>query len=271
MKLVFDDEFDTLSRYVDANGNVTCKPGGTGTWQTVFAFCSRTIASNYEQELYIDPAFITYLKRTVPTLTTVLPFSISNGILSIIASSSEPAILKAAGSWAKYTSGLLTSQYSFSQRYGYFEIRAKLPTGRGVWPAFWLLPTDKTWPPEIDILEAFGDTSSEGQGGRSDIHYAIHSQDKKYSCEGWYDTKTDVTAGFHTYGADVEPDGVTYYFDGAPYAHCPPDTEPHKPMYLLLNLAIGSAQSWPTAPDSSTVFPTSFLIDYVRAYQSSAR
>ena len=56
-----------------------------------------------------------------------------------------------------YVSGMLTSQKSFSQKYGYFEIRSKIPVGAGVWPAFWLLANNHGWPPEIDVMEGRGE------------------------------------------------------------------------------------------------------------------
>ncbi|MDO8624146.1 MAG: glycoside hydrolase family 16 protein [bacterium] len=266
MQLVFNDEFDAFSRYVNAEGNVTCKNDGNGTWQTVFSFCSRTIASNYEQEVYIDQGFLDHLKKTIPNLSTESPFAVKNSIFTIITSTSSPEILKAVGPWAKYTSGLITTQFSFSQKYGYFEMRAKLPKGKGVWPAFWLLPTDKTWPPEVDILEAFGDPNDRREGGRTMIHNAFHSPKKSESCEEWHDVGVDITESFHTYGALVEPTGVTYYFDGKQYAFCPPDSLEDKPMYMLINVAVGGSKSWPTAPDASTVWPAYLFVDYVRAY-----
>ena len=56
----------------------------------------------------------------------------------------------------EYISGILTTQSRFSQKYGYFEIRAKIPVGIGVWPAFWMLADDGGWPPEIDVMEGRG-------------------------------------------------------------------------------------------------------------------
>lgn len=269
MHLVFDDEFNSFSRYLDANGNVTCKSGGSGTWQTVFNFCSRTEQANYEAEVYEDPNSIAYLKHesvAAATLDPENPFSVNNGILAIKAIPADAETMAAVGSWAKYTSGLITTQFSFSQTYGYFEIRAELPAGKGLWPAFWLLPEDGTWPPEIDAMEAFGGANPSGQGGVTMIHYASHSTIAAQQCDGWHDTGVNITQGFHTYGVDVEPTGITYYFDGKPYATCKPNTDAAKPMYMLVNLAVGSAESWPGAPDASTVFPAYLFVDYVRAY-----
>ena len=272
MHLVFDDEFNSFSRYTDAQGNVTCKSGGTGTWQTVFNFCSRTEQGNYEAEVYSDPNFISFLKKE-PIATALMdpeyPFSITNGVLAIKAIPADAQTIAAVGPWAKYTSGLITSQFSFSQIYGYFEIRAMLPAGKGLWPAFWLLPEDGSWPPEIDAMEAFGDPNPAGLGGQTLIHYASHSTINSEQCGEWHNVGVNITQGFHTYGVDVEPSGITYYFDGKPYVTCKPNTDAAKPLYMLVNLAVGSSQSWPGAPDASTVFPAYMYVDYVRAYSKN--
>jgi serralysin len=269
MHLTFEDEFNVFSRYVDEKGNVTCEPGGSGVWQTVYAFCSRTNAPNAEAQVYIDPNFLAHLRgvSSVPEDDPENNFILDNGVLRIRALPASKQITDAVGSWAKYTSGLITTQFSFTQTYGYFEARLKLPTGRGVWPAFWLLPADKSWPPEIDVMESFGETSVRNEGGRRKIHYASHTKIKNDSCGAWHDVGVDITADFHTYGVDVRPDGITYYFDGEPYVTCQPNPAANKPFYLLLNIAIGSDRSWPGAPDRSTNFPVFMDVDYVRAYQ----
>jgi beta-glucanase (GH16 family) len=267
MALTFDDEFNSFSRYVDANGHVSCQSGGTGTWQTVYDFCSRTQPSNNEEEVYTDPGFLAYLKHESQAASEVDPddpFSLSNGVLAIKAIPSTPQILAAVGPWAKYTSGLITTQFSFSQTYGYFEMRAKLPSGAGLWPAFWLLPVDESWPPEIDAMEAFGATSSAGVGGPTMIHYASHAVTTSGSCGAWHDLGVDLSKDFHTYGVDVEPGSITYYFDRKPYATCQPNPDDNKPFYMLVNLAVGG---WAGSPTSATVFPSYLYVDYVRAYQ----
>src|SRR4029453_19238482 len=83
------------------------------------------------------------------------PFRVKDGVLSIVASRTPPA-LKTVLFNNEYISGILTTQSVFSQKYGYFEIRAKVPVGVGVWPAFWMLADDGGWPPEIDIMEGRG-------------------------------------------------------------------------------------------------------------------
>jgi beta-glucanase (GH16 family) len=274
MTMTFDDEFNSFSRYADSSGNVTCQSGGTGTWQTVYDFCSRTNSANNEAEVYIDPAFLAFLKKESIALAEVdtnNPFSISNGILAIKANPSSQQVLSAVGPWAQYTSGMITTEYSFSQTYGYFEIRAKLPAGSGLWPAFWLLPVDKSWPPEIDAMEAFGDTSPTGQGGRTMIHYASHSQVSSESCGAWHNVGVDITQGFHTYGVDIEPQGITYYFDGTPYATCPSNSGTNKPFYMLVNLAVGGKGSWPGTSTIANMWPAYLDVDYVRAYQKIGR
>ncbi|MDB5204332.1 MAG: glycoside hydrolase family 16 [Candidatus Taylorbacteria bacterium] len=271
MQLTFNDDFDTFKQYLDPNGDETCGTDGAGVWQTLYYNCTRTTASNNEAQIYIDRTFIKYFnEHTSPNLPTTskFPFSISDGVLRIEATPSDTVIQSGIGPWAKYTSGMITTQHYFSQQYGYFEIRAKLPKGKGLWPAFWLLPVDTSWPPEIDAMEAFGDTNSvNGEGGEAMIHYASHFNPNNSICGAWHDTGTDVTADFHTYGVDWEPESITYYFDGQPYANCPHNADADKPFYILVNLAVGGEGSWPGTPDATNIWPAYLEIDYVRAYQ----
>jgi beta-glucanase (GH16 family) len=265
----FNEDFNTLSLYTDSKGNTSCNPGGKGVWQTVYHFCSRTIPSNSEAQIYIDQNFISYMNSRASTPSnTEVPFSLKAGILSITAKPSDGALRLAAGSWAGYTSGLLTTEFSFSQTYGYFEIKAKLPKGEGVWPAFWLLPVDRSWPPEIDVVETFGGTNEKGEGGATHIHYASHLKEKSKSCGEWFDVQKNVTNGFHTYGVNWQPDKITYYFDNLPYASCPGSPEANKPFYMLVNLAVGGKGSWPGTTDESNVWPAIMQVDFIRAYKN---
>ena len=102
--------------------------------------------------------------------------STSGGILSMTArrDSSFPGF--------DYVSGLVNTNPSFNFTYGYVEARVLCPTLSSVWPAFWLLPTDKSWPPEIDVMEAFGAPNSHGEGDSNAIHINVISSN---GSEGW--------------------------------------------------------------------------------------
>jgi beta-glucanase (GH16 family) len=160
-----------------------------------------------------------------------------------------------------YTSGMISSFGHFAQQYGYFEIRAKFPKGKGFWPAFWLLPANKHWPPEIDILEILG-----------------HEPTKVYFTNHWLDaagvhrqhvqsfTGPDLSADYHTFAIDWEPGAITWYLDGAERAHSTAGV-PAEPMYVIANLAVGG--DWPGNPDAATPFPGFMDIDYIRVYQKA--
>src|SRR5256885_13949487 len=136
--LTFDDEFNTLSLW----------NGSSGTWDTEYHWYGPSGGSlNDEQEWYINSNY-------APT-SSVKPWTVSNGILTLTAAPADPSIQGYISNF-KYTSGVITTQHSFNQTYGYFEMRAELPAGQGFWPAFWLLPSDLSWPPEIDIMEMLG-------------------------------------------------------------------------------------------------------------------
>jgi beta-glucanase (GH16 family) len=232
-KLTFDDEFNSFSW-----------AGAGGTWQTTFYFGGRTLSSNGELEYYSDPS------------VGVNPFSVQNGALEITAA---PSTNLAATGGLPYTSGLITTESSFTQTYGYFEMRAKLPAGQGLWPAFWLLPADKSWPPEIDPLEAFGSEPNQ-------IHYGAISTNSSQSGGDWVTVPTNITDSYHTYGVMWTPTTLTYYFDGQQVAQLATPSDMNKPMYMLADLAVGG--SWGGAPFPDTQFPAHLDIDYIRAYSN---
>ena len=224
----FDDEFDSLS--ASATGF------GTTWWAQ-----TGTLASNKEAENYVN--------NTGPGG----PFSVKDGVLHI----SATPISSAAG--LPYTSGELTSARFFAQTYGYFEISAMLPTGRGMWPAFWLLPASGAWPPELDIMEALGNDPAT-------IYAATHSAVGGTNVRGGLTTAvTNTAATFNTYGADWEPDRITYYFNGNAIGSLPTPADMNQPMYLVINLAVGGQGSWPGPAGGE---PGDMAIDYVRAYAS---
>jgi len=225
-KLTFDDEFNSFSSNGPSNYQVRSH---TGTWDTTLSYGERRL--NDEVELYSD------------TSTGTDPFSASGGILDIHAAPTRDP----SKNWgAPYTSGVITTNHSFSQLYGYFEMRAELPTGAGMWPAFWLLPQEHVWPPELDVLEAFGETTTNGDGGAYSLHQGLLTSGTG-SQGGWSGTgSANLYSQYNTFGVDWEPDAVTFYFNGSAYARMATPSDFHQPMYMLANLAVGG--NWAGAP-----------------------
>ena len=252
LRLTFDDEFATLRLYDPRTKQGVWKTSFISGPQTgAYAWDSRTLHGNHELEIYVDPAFPGLGQGPLG----LKPFAVRDGAVSIIADKTPEAVKWKLWGY-NYISGLLTTQLSFAQRYGYFEIRAKLPAGKGVWPAFWLLPTDATWPPELDILE---------QIGGEDVYQTVHTaQDGAHEQTGFKIQVPGDTSGFHTYGALWTPDRIVWFVDGRQTATAPTPADMRKPMYLLLNLAIGG--SMPGDPDDHTVWPARFSISYVHVY-----
>ena len=237
--LVFADEFDGTS--LDGRKWVTCYWWNNG---------GCTNLGNRELQWY-QPGNVT----------------VAGGHLRLRA---EPAQAKGHdGTIYDYTSGLISTgrdvenvthpvRYAF--KYGFTEMRARLPAGRGLLPAFWMLPTDHTYDPEIDIMEVLGQEPNVLYGT---LHYRALARTPR----GVVRTP-DLSAGWHVFGLEWGPDRLVWYLDGAEWwryanaGHIPDQT-----MYLLVDLAVGG--NWPGSPDSSTKWPADMLIDYVRVWKRS--
>ncbi len=170
----------------------------------------------------------------------------------------------------EYTAGSLNTRNKESWQYGRFEMRAKIPQGKGVWPAFWTLGVDKSrvgWPAcgEIDIMEFVGNEANKIHGT---IHYA--AKGKHRSDGGRLETARPYD-DFHIYAVEWRPDRIDFFFDSTKYHTVLIDKagqgegNPFRaPHYLLLNFALGG--SW-GGPIDDAVLPQKFLIDYVRVYK----
>jgi beta-glucanase (GH16 family) len=175
----------------------------------------------------------------------------------------------------EYTSARLLTQGLFSQAYGRFEARIKIPYGQGLWPAFWMLGDDigsVSWPTcgEIDIMENIGKEPST-------IHGSIHGPG--FFGANAINAPQTLMSGrfaddFHIYAVEWEPNQIRFYMDAQIYATRTPAELPagarwvfDHPCFLILNVAVGGG--WPGAPDASTVFPQKMLVDYVRVFRRS--
>ena len=176
--------------------------------------------------------------------------------------------LRGAADWGGqgYTSARLLTRGRGEWTYGFFEIRARMPCGKGTWPAIWTLGSGGKWPDdgELDILEHMGHTPARVS---SAVHVAAGHAGQAFSASTPLAT---ACSAFHRYQMHWTPDGVTFGVDGQAYMRYPrTDLGPRqwpfdRPQYLLLNLAIGGDLGGPV---DDSIFPVEFQIDYVRVYQ----
>lgn len=256
LKRTFHDDFQQLD--MGASGWSPHYDGGLDEknqrWLGYDYADKRTLKGNQEQQIYVDP----YFKGTSLEALNLNPFEISNGILTIRANKTPDNLVQSLYGY-EYYSGLITTRKFFSQQYGYFEMRAKMPSGKALWPAFWMLPVDKSWPPELDIVEVVG---QQPEVIVTTVHSGSIAQVKSSGCR----TKlTEAFKRFHLYGAYWGPEKITYYIDRVPVAQIATPAEMNKPMYLLLNLAVGGKMVG--RADGETPLPANFEIDWVSAYQ----
>jgi beta-glucanase (GH16 family) len=152
----------------------------------------------------------------------------------------------------EYLSGMLSSHGKFSFRYGYVQIVAKLPLGRGLWSAFWTEPENGTWPPEIDIMENWAQSDT--------VSLYVH-----YGAANHFDASSvylpTASSAFHTYGVDWEPGSVSWYVDGFLWAHFAVSIA--LPEYLIADLAVNGR----LPPNSAVRFPQSLEIRSIEVWQ----
>ena len=196
---------------------------------------------------------------------------VSGGLLTIEARKEH---YTGSGGTREYTSARIRTRGKGDWLYGRFDIRAKLPKGKGIWPAIWMLPTDQSyggWPHsgEIDIMELLGHDPKK-------VHGTLHYSDaKSHRSKG-----TNFVLGsrsfaddFHLFRFEWEPVAMRWYVDGHLYQTLTNWQSRTKPFpapfdqrfHLLLNLAVGG--NWPGNPDANTAFPQAMTVDYVRVYR----
>jgi beta-glucanase (GH16 family) len=170
---------------------------------------------------------------------------------------------------SNYTSARITTAGKFTQAYGRIEARIKIPSGQGIWPAFWMLGSNigsVGWPTcgEIDIMEAVINFSVN--------HGTIHGPGYSGGAgpTGTYQNNGSLANDFHIYAVEWDTSQIRWYVDGNLYeTRSPADANGNNwvfnhPFYVLLNVAVGG--TWPGNPDGSTSFPQTMLVDYVRVY-----
>jgi beta-glucanase (GH16 family) len=246
-KLVWSDEFDGPAGASFDHTKWTAETGGSG-W------------GNQEREFYTTRAENVSLD--------------GSGHLVITAIAEPPNTTDTC--WygvCRYTSARIKTQGLFSQTYGRFEARIRIPRGQGMWPAFWMLGDNigtVGWPSsgEIDIMENIGREPAT-------VHGTMHGPG--YSGANGIGGPYSLTTGafaddYHLYAIEWLPGQITWSVDGNSYFATTPSSLPSgakwvydHPFFLLLNLAVGGA--WPNDPDATTIFPQQMIVDYVRVYK----
>lgn len=193
------------------------------------------------------------------------------------------ALKKEENGTVTYTSGRINTQNKHDYKYGKFEVKAKVSSGKGFLPAFWMMPTDENlygqWPKcgEIDIMEVLGNETNK-------TYATLHFGEPHTQSQGSHVLETgDFSSEYHVFTCEWEPGEMRFYVDGILY-HKENDwftkksgfgevTYPapyDQPFYMILNLAVGG--SWPGNPDETMEFGenATLKVDYVRVYQKES-
>jgi beta-glucanase (GH16 family) len=165
-----------------------------------------------------------------------------------------------------YTSARMNTSGVGDWTYGRFEIRAKLPYGKGLWPAIWMLPTDWVyggWPAsgEIDIMEELGQETNKVYGT---IHYGSSPATHQQSGGSFVLPQDTFAGGYHVFAIEWDTTGFRWYVDGTQYFTTPHGSPFDKRFHMMLNVAVGG--NWPGSPDAYTTFPQRMYVDYVRVF-----
>ena len=250
--LVWSDEFDGRPGTAP-NANVWGREIGDGTVNGIPGW------GNSELEYYTDGT------------SNVAKDGLGN--LNITVKEADGSLMCYYGP-CEYTSARLLTKNRFEVAYGRVEARIKVPTGSGLWPAFWMLGTDidqNPWPQsgEIDIMEFVGRRPNEVFGT---LHGPGYSGGQSYGRV--YDLGTPVSDAYHVFAVEWQPDKVEWFIDGISYFTATPN-DPflqgkqwvfNHPFFILLNVAIGGNFGGPVGPE--TTFPQTMSVDYVRLYQT---
>ncbi len=245
MQLSFGEEF-----------NGTMLPDDPAAiYNTTFPGNYRWLAPNGEKQIYLDRDY----RAADGSAVGINPFSMGDGTLTITARPTPAADL-AKLAYQPYTSGMINTAQTAEFKYGYIEFRADFPGGKGLWPALWLRSSDSSVRSEIDVVELIGSLPNS-------LFQTVHSADGTVN-KTVRAVVTDLTAGYHTYGVDWQPDRITFYLDGKAMGSTVTPESAKVPMYLIANMAVGG--TWPGNPDGTTPWPAQMKIDYMRVWQDAS-
>jgi beta-glucanase (GH16 family) len=257
-------------------------------WQDEFSGTALdTNKWNYEQGYYIgnDPNSWGWGNAELQHYTnSTQNVFVQDGKLNIKALNDPKSFPQDPSRYAQYSSGKINTKDHLSFQYGRVDIRAKLPTGNGVWPALWMLPEDSVYGAwaasgEIDIMEAKGRLPGTTSGA---VHFGGQWPVNRYIAGEYHFPQGQTFANdYHVYSMIWEEDDVKWYVDGKFFfkvskeqwysvaAPNNPNAPFDQPFYLIMNLAIGGHFDGGLSPDPADI-PATMLVDYVRVYKESS-
>lgn len=180
--------------------------------------------------------------------------------------------IKKSTNGKEYTSAKIVSRGKKSIRFGRIDMRAKLPVGKGIWPAFWMMPQKEIyggWPTsgELDIMEMIGHEANKSYGT---LHFGPGPGSVQLG--GNYQLPSGIfNDDFHLFSLIWRKDNISWLIDGKEYsshsiAEFGTNQYPfNEEFYFILNLAVGG--NWPGSPDGTTSLPQEYIVDYIRVYQ----
>jgi beta-glucanase (GH16 family) len=236
----FNENFDYAPTVTNAaNGYVNF---GGPTWQAWYPSLS-----------VVDSGNVHWNNTTELQYYDATGLSVSSSVLSCTARYSAGY----AGTSQNYASGMVSSYPSYTFTYGFAEARLKLSSSTvGMWPAFWMISSDFVWPPEIDIMEFYGNDS----GGPTNTAW---SETGGAAITYHYGAGVDMTQ-WHVFGTKWQSGRLDFYLDGTlTNTVTTAGNVPSRPMYIVANLAMTAANGTPNQAN----YPQSLLVDYIRVWQ----
>jgi hypothetical protein len=252
-RLAWAQDFTILTDYSQLKVSPGDTPIGSNTWYA-------HTPANLDWFTFIDP------------VSNYNPFGIGNGFLTIRVAKrgyGDP------NNWfGGYSGGLLSSTdrhgAGFTQQYGYFEAAIWCPGGLNTWPAFWLTSTGGA---EIDVMEQYGNWGSPPNNAQPDNYVVTwHDWNGEHRTNGAPIRKPGLTQGFHTFGVDIEPDVIIWYYDRVEVWRAPTYDEAKSPFNVMVNLALGggtynnaahNGYDWSLTPN-----PSDLKVKYVAVWAS---
>lgn len=242
MSLSFADEFERTA----ING--TGSPG----WLTTYFWGARRLAEYNQQQIFVDSGYGAGID----------PFVFNNGAVNITAQKTPADVYDQYG--YPYLSGHMNTYDTFNFRYGYIEMRAKVAAGQGFLETFYASRTDKSVLGEIDVLEFIG---SQPKALYGTVHYDDNGTLTKSKVVRAAQTEA-LSADYHVYAVDWTPTYIRFYLDGVLTGEISTPDSLKAAVYLMADFSVGG--TWAGYPDSTTPFPSTYSIDYMRVWQDAS-